>query len=535
MVLFIQFLPHGLTAQTRPVTFEGRVNLSSEFYDASGIKARRPSSISRAILQPTVTLFDQVVLPFEIYVSTEDRGFRQPFNQFGVSPRLFGWMTLHAGYYSARLSDLTFGDSRLLGGGAELTPGSFRFSFLYGRSQQAIAPDTANGFVGTYKRTVWAGRVGVGRQNDLFFDLHLLRAVDDTASVVNPPRGLTPKENAVASIAFGIPLFGPDAHASAEVAVSAFSNDTRSEEQGKFASRLRWLFTARTSSQVDGAAKLALRFTFSPAVGLTLNARWIGPGFVTLGYQQLQNDIFDVTIGPSVRLLENKLHVRGSFGLRFNNLRNNRLATTRRTIGTANITVQPSQSFAVDVQYSNYGLRSTPKNDTLRIDNITQSISVAPRYTFPSFEGTSTLMASYSYQNFSDNNIVTSSRNGKHSHAASATWSLGLPSTLSFGTRVGYNLSSASAVKVRVITVGETVGHQFFDKKMSVSATVGYSVVKATASSGQLQGGLNASYSLDKWGRFSLSFTASQFNDNDPLTDALYREMIGRLQYSYAF
>jgi hypothetical protein len=423
----------------------------------------------------------------------------------------------------------------LLGGGVELTPGDFRFSFLYGRSQQAISPDTLNGFLGAYKRTVWGGRIGFGRQNGLFVDLHLLRAVDDTHSVLNAPRGLAPKENAVASLAFGTPLFSPNVRMSAEVAVSAFSNDSRSSEQGKFADRLRWLFTPRTSSQVDGAAKLNLRFSFSPAVGLALNGRWIGPGFVTLGYQQLQNDVLDVTIGPTLRLLQNALHVRGSFGLRYNNLRNNRLATTRRTIGTANITLQPGQNVGVDLQYSNYGIRSTPRNDTLRIDNITQSISAAPRYTFAAFKGANTLTGSYSYQNFSDNNLVTSHRAGKHSHAANLTWSLGFQSTLSFATRAGLNLSSTSMAKVRVFSFGETVGHQFFDRKFSLSGTFGYSIVRTTISSGRVQGGLQASYSPEAWGRFSLSFTASQFNDDDPLTDASSREMIARLHYSYAF
>lgn len=106
----------GSVGQAQPVKLSGSFSLSSEQYGSNGIRARRPSGTSRAILQPTITLFDQIILPFEVYLSSEERGFRQPFNQFGVSPRLFGWLTLHAAYYSARLSELTFGDTRLLGG-----------------------------------------------------------------------------------------------------------------------------------------------------------------------------------------------------------------------------------------------------------------------------------------------------------------------------------------------------------------------------------------------------------------------------------
>ena len=537
----IVVLAHGpafaqmVRATPSPVMVDGRITLSSEFYNASGIRARRPASLSRAILQPTITLFDQVVLPFEIFVSTEDRGFRQPFNQFGVSPRLFGWMTLHAGYYSARLSDLTFGDSRLLGGGVELTPGNFRFTFLYGRAQQAVEQDTVAGSPGAFDRTLWAARIGVGKQTGAFVDLTLMHAVDDSTSMHAPPVGTSPKENAVASLAFGIPFGETFARVSGEVAVSALSNDTRSEEFGADARRFAWLFTARTSSQVDAAARFTLLMNLSKAVSMGLNARWVGPGFVTLGYQQLQNDLLDATITPAVRVLDNRLVIRGSFGLRFNNLRGNRLSTTRRVIGTFNATVQPGKEFGVDLQYANYGMRSTPRNDTLRIENVTQSVSVVPRYAFSSFGGMSTLSASYSYQSYTDNNIVTSSRNGRTSHTGGATWSLMFPSTLSFATRVSGTGSSTALARITIINLGETVGHSFFGKKLVLSGTVGYSVVRVTETSGQLMGALLASYSLGDRGRIALSLTVSQFDDSDPGTDALYRETVGRLQYSHAF
>jgi hypothetical protein len=517
------------------VKLSGSFSLSSEQYSTNGIRARRPNGTSRAILQPTITLFDQIVLPFEVYLSSGERGFRQPFNQFGVSPRLFGWLTLHAGYYSARLSELTFGDTRLLGGGIEMSPGAFRFSALYGRSQQALAPDTSGGFLGAYKRTMWAVRLGVGNESAGHIGINLLRAFDDSSSIMSAPRGLAPTENAVFSLGFGFPVFDNGAHFSTEAAVSAFSNDTRSKEVGNLAGRLGWLFTPRTSSQVDGAIRAALRMTFSPAVGVSINGRWVGPGFVTLGYAQLQNDLLDVTVAPTLRLFDKAFHVRGSVGLRFNNLRQNRLATTRRTIGSATAAVQVSKELSFDLGYTNYGMRSTPRNDTLRIDNITQSITFSPRYTFEWFGGTNTTSASYSFQNFTDHNIISGARNKRRSHAASAMWTLGLPSTLSFATRVAYTQARSLLTSMRIISFGETIGHQFLERRLSLSGTFGYNIMKTVAASGQLQAGLQAGYSLDRWGRFSLSLSLSQVDDGDPLVDASYREMIGRLQYSYSF
>ena len=95
--------------------------------------------------------------------------------------------------------------------------------------------------------------------------------------------------------------------------------------------------------------------------------------------------------------------------------------------------------------------------------------------------------------------------------------------------------SSTPLANVTIINVGETVGHQFLDKKLALSGTLGYSAVRVTTTSGQLMGGLQASYSLGDRGRIALSLTVSQFDDSDPETDALYRETVGRLQYSHAF
>lgn len=112
------------------VRIGGSINLSDNFYSSSGIDRRQPANVARGIFRTTITIYDQIQLPFELYISTQERKFQQPFNQFGVSPRISDWLTLHAGYFSSRISDYTFGDLRLLGGGVELTPGNFKLKVL---------------------------------------------------------------------------------------------------------------------------------------------------------------------------------------------------------------------------------------------------------------------------------------------------------------------------------------------------------------------------------------------------------------------
>ncbi len=152
-----------------PIRLEGGISLSSELYSSTGIAGRRPKQSYRAILSPTLVIYDQIRLPFEIFVTNDDRGYRQPFNQFGMSPNFWGWLTLHGGYFSSRLSELSFGDTRLLGGGVELTPGDWRVSVLYGRSQMAVDPDTANGVRGLYERTIFTAKARSRRGKRFFY------------------------------------------------------------------------------------------------------------------------------------------------------------------------------------------------------------------------------------------------------------------------------------------------------------------------------------------------------------------------------
>lgn len=544
-VVLLVLQPQITTAQTSPVRLSGGLNLGSELYSSSGITARRPRSTYRAILTPTLSIFDQVSLPFEIYLTSDDRGFRQPFNQFGVNPHLWGWLTLHAGYYSARISELTFGDARLLGGGVELTPGLFRFSFLYGRSQQAVQTDTTRNFRGVYDRKVYALKLGYGSPNHFFVDLNFLHAEDDKGSIRNPTPGVSsdsvvssfdvaPKENAVASLSYGIPILGPALQLTGETALAAFSNDTRLPvKSGWFT--LGSVFTTRTSSQIDGASTLSLNIVPMQTLSVKLNGKWIGPGFETLGYAQLPNDAMEFTIAPSYHLADGSFALRPSVGVQYNNLRNNHFSTTKRTIINVSSTIQPQQTYGLDLIYSNYGMRSNPRNDTLKIDNISQMVMISPRYMFPSWEGMSTLMASYTYQDFTDYNVVTANTSANRTQSGVLSWTLSLPSRLVFSTSLIYTKSATSLVNTIVRCANETVSYPFFDNRLSTSATIGLNSVSIASTDKQLTGRLSASFNTMGWGVFTFSVSTNSYDYGNPASGAPYSEQQGNLQYSINF
>jgi len=73
---------------------------------------------------PVITVYG-IVLPFSFRLSEQQRDFRQPFNQFGVSP-YYKWAKLHLGYRSHNWSTYALAGHSITGVGLELTPGKFQ-------------------------------------------------------------------------------------------------------------------------------------------------------------------------------------------------------------------------------------------------------------------------------------------------------------------------------------------------------------------------------------------------------------------------
>jgi hypothetical protein len=545
VLLYLSCFRQTSFAQSVPIQFQGNLSTDGELYSSSGIPARRSRDAARMIFTPTFTLFDQITLPFELYISNTDKGYRQPFNQFGVSPHLWNWMTLHAGYFSSQISDLTFGDARLLGGGIDLTPGEFRFSFLYGRSQAAVAADTIQGIRGEFARKILTAKIGYGNPNGWFVDLNFLHAIDDSTSLTLPKAGLAsdsilsfyltaPTENVVGSLAFGMSFLDSRVRLKAEAAVSGFTNDIRSPLL-EGAKGLGSLFTPRTSSQVDGATSVTMNVVPAQNVSVGLAGKWIGPGFVTLGYAQMPNDVMEYTISPSFQLFQHTTSLRTSFGLRYNNLRNNHIATTSRDIISLGLSTQPTRTLGLELDYANYGMRSAARNDTLRIDNVSQSVTVSPRYSFEGLGGTDVLVVNYSLQNFQDFNVVSGRLSSNKSNTGVVTWVLSLPSTYTFSTSLMLTGVTTASASTTVKGLTETVGRPFLDNQLSTSVTLGYNLFTVTSTSGQFVLRGSASMSFGKSGTLSLMLSRNSFSYSDPTAGQSYKEYQASLAYNIHF
>ncbi len=535
------FLCSGISsAQESAVTFHGATYLSVDGYTSSSQdsswKPRMPPLSARGIFKANISLYDKVDIPFEIYAATSGLGFQQPFNQFGMSPR-FGWLTVHAGYFSTKYSELSFGDVRMLGGGFEANPGKFRIAALYGIARQARSKDTTVGFLGEYKRILTAVKLGYGDESEYFVHFNAIKAVDDSSTLFADSTSPLATENLAATLNFGLPFSG-FISMNGEVGVSAFSNDIHSPELtgDKVPKIPSFLFTPRYSSQLDGAAKLSILITPSSFWNIRLNSQWIGPGYVSLGYVQLQNDILETTIAPSVRLFESKLLLRGSFGMRYNNLRNTRLSSTRRIIGSFLSSAQILDNLGLDIQYSNYGLRSTHVNDTMRVQNIFQMLSISPRWNFTGWGANHALSASYAYQNMDDKNIFTSISTNSSTSLWSLVHTLSLEPDLSFTSSVFYTSIFTTFLNTKALNLSETVSNSYLDNKLMVSLTGGYSFVQTIGQDNQIIGRLSAAYQLTTSSQLILTLNSNNYDYAQAVSgNPSFREYQASLQYQLTF
>jgi hypothetical protein len=183
---------------SRLFRLNGNLSTSAVNYVVSGIDRRREPFSWFVTGNVNFSIFG-IDVPFSTTLSEQQRAFRQPFNQYGMSPR-YKWVTVHAGYRSMQFSQYTLAGARFRGAGFELNPGILRLAGMFGRFQQAVEEDTTATYRVTpaYKRTGFGFKLGLGSERT-HFDIILFKAKDDTASLKRVPKkvDLLPTENFV--------------------------------------------------------------------------------------------------------------------------------------------------------------------------------------------------------------------------------------------------------------------------------------------------------------------------------------------------
>ncbi len=529
--------------EIKPFTIDGSISVSGSKYSVSGAPRRRPPTSWTLIGSPTVSFYG-VSLPFTFILSDQESDFRQPFDQVGVSPQ-YKWATLHLGYRSLTYSKYTLAGISFLGAGLDLNPDPLRFSVMYGRFQRAVEEDTTNISVQpAYKRMGFAAKIGYG-DDKAFFDVIYLHALDDSNSLKRHPTtiDLFPEENTILGLNTKIKII-PQLTFDGEVAASILTRDIRAQkiDSTQIPKSLQWLIDTRASTNVLIASTTGLSFRV-PHFNVRVGYERVEPDYASLGAYYYTTDIENYTIAPGFDAFENKLRASGSVGVQYDNVLGTKLARTQRLIGSGNISVNPSQVFGIDLNYSNYstqqgGSKSNLINDSTRISSVSQSASITPRLLFISAATTQSIVVSASYQDYTDQNIFTNKYANSQTTSGTINYNI---SFLKEGASLGASVliadtkQTSTSTSLRGITVNGS--KSFIENKLSVGASLGFTqtaISLTNSKTSTFTESINSSYRLSSQATLAFSMYATENSTAPPLI-APFIEILATLTYTQNF
>ncbi len=536
----------------KPVGFNGGLELRGIFYNANGIANRRDPFTYLLSGSPTISVYGWQI-PFSFVVSKDERSFRQPFNQFGMSPT-YKWITLHAGYRNVTFSPYTLAGHTMLGGGFEINPGKLRAGFMYGRLNRATVIDTTTQSLVPYSfsRKGMAGKLGFGTATN-YVDLNFLHAKDDSTS---KPDLLLPDSmrvlaaaNTVVGYSMRLLLF-KKLSIESDGAASIYTRDLNSpisldSIDDPILKRLRGLM------EINGSTEWFLAFNAGIGYreknyGIKVNYRRIEPDFKTMGAYFFANDVENITINPNFTLPNGKLRVNASLGIQQDNVNLQKEATNKRIIGSGTISAELTDRLGVDINYSNFSNNQRPNTlrfaDSLKIVQTTQTLNIMPRYTIIGNQITHLLLLSVNFSGMKDYNSYfeqDATNRDIHTSQYLINYNISFPARLlSLFTSVSHTAMDGAGTQTSY--TGVTLGGNYSLARQKLQTGLNASLMQGRTPSGKsmiINGALNLNYRINNWQGIRASFFLTNNNPGSAVTgmSPAFTETRGELAYQINF
>lgn len=536
----------------KPFTISGVLEARSIFYSASGIANRRQPLSYLLSGNPTIGIYG-LKIPISFHISESDRAFRQPFNQFGMSPT-YKWLTIHAGYRNISFSPYTLGGHTMLGAGFEMNPGKLRLGFMYGRLNKATAIDTTSQALVpfSFSRKGYAARLGYGSERN-FFELSYLSAMDDEDT---KPEGLSalqdlinPAKNDVFGYSMKLTFFKKMFFESSG-AFSIYTKDLNSPlQQPAFLNN--FLRNAQTYFQMNATTEYYSAFSGilgykGKNIGLSLSYKRIEPDYKTMGAYFFNSDLENRTLNSSAVFLKGKVKFRGSIGVQRDNLKGQKAAQNNRFIASTNTSIDLTKSFGLDVAYNNFSDNQKPQTaffaDSLRIIQTSQNFGIMPRYFLikPAsthiFSGAANFNSLNDFNNFfSDQAISRNIRTRQYF----INYNINIPKKeLSFF--VNLNTTKLTGQNLENLFTGATLGGNsaIWKQKVQVglSSTLTASKSNFSGKSFIINNNANLFYSIGKHHRLGMMvFLTNNKMLTTDILNASFRETRAELSYQLKF
>lgn len=536
----------------KPITVSGSASVQGQIYSMDGAPARQPWNSYIINGSPTINIYG-IQFPLSFTLSNNQRDFRQPLNQIGASPT-YKWLKLHGGYRSVTFSQFGLAGQMLLGGGFELTPKKFRFSVMYGRAYKAIKEDTTKTITNnlnsinypSYKRMVMSAKLGYGSSNN-FFDLYFLKGKDDSTSLEIKPQKteVLPGENFVLGFVHKFSFFKRKLEWQSEGAASAFTRDVTAMKYDmttvKQADLISKIITPNFSTALYGAIESQVKYKHK-YFSLGGKYRRIEPDYKSMGAYFFQSDLEQITGNFTARLLKSKINLNGSYGIQNDNVSRKKLATTSRTIYSFIANFNINKNFGVDFNLSNYGTsqRAGTKSlsDTTRINQISQSFTISPRYMFQKETRVHSLFLIFGQQALNDRNTFTSTNSEMTMLFTNLNYSLtNTESKISYIGGINYNksITTAGSLEMNGLNLGSS--KSWLDDKMSSDLTIVGNLTKFNGESNGFLTTLSSghNYILGKKQNLRLQLNWLINHSKNEQAGKSFNEFTAMLQYRITF
>lgn len=475
----------------KPFKINGSVGGGTFFYTSNEpYKTRDPFAWNLyASVNPSIYGFS---LPFSFSITQYSKSFTQPFTQFGISPK-YKWVTLHLGYRSINLSPLIFNGNTFLGGGIEISPKALRFSAFYGRLNKAIDMQTIPGKIiqPQYGRIGHGASLGFSKNNQEM-SFQYLFAKDNARSLKNVVDSLTrvkPQQNFVLGTNWKFTILKKISF-TGSFAASMLSMDSRYGDfqfsgNTKGLKYLTWImpYTVSTVFGFSGQTRLTLnlkKFNFSTGY------KRVQPDFKSLGVSYTLSDLEMMNVTSGVRLFKGKLNLNGSYAYQHNNLYRKRISSLQTQTGNLILTAIINKNISLN-SYANVvniyqADGSLHINDSIRMNQLMSSFSLAPNFMFQSPKLQQTISTSLSYTNLNDRNSFTKNNTSGIGLNSSVNYSINFSKVFK-GINVGVNHSLYEQTSSKYNTIGVVVGGnaQFLkEHNLTLNGNFGYFFNRAT-------------------------------------------------------
>jgi hypothetical protein len=534
-----------------PITFNGNIGLFFDIYNYSeenypNFRPKYPDNELRLNANATLQIGEYLSIPFGISISNQKTLYnlpsmpeenlidfiQNPKNDISINPE-YKWVKSYFGSQAPNYSLLTTGDTPIFGIGFDINPGKFIFSTNYGLSQRAIESDATFNIVGAYKQKILATRIGYGKIDGPKFTLNFVKVKDDINSVINTPLYDDPIEGITIAPLIELNIKEKILFKT-ETAASIFTsnlNNTFTINDDIIESFVDFITINASSnadiSHVSSIDWVSEKFTIGGEI------QYIGPGFVPVGYRNIEKDILDYKVRSSVKLFKDKTSINGMFGIRTNNVQNTNLQSTKRIISNINIFSQVSDAFSINASYSNFGFNNNEINNIIRVEMINNSYSLSPSYNFETSKIFHQINVNGSLNLFDQFDALSSTFIGTTSKNLSLNYNLTfkeMPLNINFLSLFFNNKMPASFIKMS--NYGTTVSYRFFDKKLSPS--LGFNLANITrdnfTTDHRFGMRLKVKYKITKKLQFNLSYRLNNYKYGSSKPDAITNEH--RMQFA---